>query len=170
MEKKGYLLPVPGVIALLGVPGGFLGVAGGTPTNLLSATFTILSPLPLAGNSWAWLSRTLATSFAARLAASPNGFAASARVRARRRSRGSVAIRRSIDAVEDVDEVGGAKLERVCGGPAGPGGTPGGGGRVRWARELDSKENRWSRSRVTTLVSSSATVRAACKRSSCKCH
>ena len=52
---------LPGVTARFGVPGGFLGVGGGTPTNLLSGYILILPvpsrpPLPLAVISRPWAS------------------------------------------------------------------------------------------------------------------
>lgn len=175
-EQGVHRRPVPGVIALLGVPGGLLGVAGGTPTSLLSAsTPNPTDPsLPLAGSSCARLSCTRATSFAAFRAASPKGLEESIRVSARRRSRGSVAVRLSVEVVvvaeegaEVEEEEGkGVNLERDRTGAAPGGGMPGGGGRVRWARESERREKRWSRSSVMAFVSSSATVRAACSLSS----
>jgi hypothetical protein len=40
LNTAGYHLCLPGVVALLGVPGGLRGVGGGTPVNRLSETAT----------------------------------------------------------------------------------------------------------------------------------
>ena len=135
-------LPLPGVVARRGVPGGFRGVGGGTPP------VNLRSPVDE--------SAARCTSRIARSAASPIcvcGRSTSMRDNARKRSCGSVAGGRGC--------VGMMYDDRAVG----SGCADGGAGWEREAREMLSSANRRSRLASATRVICSAEFVKVCSRS-----
>lgn len=140
-------LPLPGVVARRGVPGGLRGVGGGTPPVSLRS--------PADESAARWTSRT------ARRAASPIcvcGRSASIRDKARKRSWGSVAGGRGWVGIMYEDSAVGS----VC--------DDGGAGWDRDAREMFSNAKRRSRFASATRVVCSAEFANVCRRSTCGEH